>query len=162
MTKESPEHETITWLQVLKQCVKCGEVKKRYNFSRNRRSKDGCDRRCKQCDKDRPRRHANPFYILRNNAKSRGKVFTLTMAEYQVLIESNACHYCGRGLPVSGGLDRIDNSLGYEPGNVVPCCTDCNYIRGKILSYEEMLEIAPKLQEIFSRRERLAEQELAA
>lgn len=37
-----------------------------------------------------------------------------------------------------------------------------HYIRGKILSYEEMLEIAPKLQEIFSRRERQTEQELAA
>ena len=34
------------------------------------------------------------------------------------------CTYCGR-VPEKGkvwGLDRIDSSLGHQPGNLVPCC----------------------------------------
>ena len=36
-----------------------------------------------------------------------------------------ACVYCGR-LPEKGkvwGLDRVDSSLGHQPGNLVPCCS---------------------------------------
>lgn len=25
-----------------------------------------------------------------------------------------------------GGIDRIDNNLGYIPGNITPCCKECN------------------------------------
>ena len=35
------------------------------------------------------------------------------------------CTYCGR-LPEKGkvwGLDRVDSSLGHQPGNLVPCCS---------------------------------------
>jgi hypothetical protein len=35
------------------------------------------------------------------------------------------CTYCGR-VPEKGkvwGLDRIDSSLGHQPGNLVPCCS---------------------------------------
>lgn len=51
------------------------------------------------------------------------------------------CHYCG-AVPsnrvrykknkwfVYNGLDRIDNSIGYEIGNVVPCCWKCNVAKG--------------------------------
>jgi hypothetical protein len=34
-------------------------------------------------------------------------------------------------------LDRKDNSLGYIPGNVVGCCTRCNYAKGDRYSYIE-------------------------
>lgn len=42
----------------------------------------------------------------------------------------------GNGVPVeivSGGArgaDRLDPSKGYELGNVVSCCTTCNYLKG--------------------------------
>jgi len=42
------------------------------------------------------------------------------------------CHYCHRDRTknnLASGLDRIDNGKGYIIGNVVPCCTDCNYAR---------------------------------
>lgn len=37
------------------------------------------------------------------------------------------CAYCGR-LPKEKptGIDRIDPNLGYEDGNMVPCCFECN------------------------------------
>lgn len=49
------------------------------------------------------------------------------------------CTYCSGKLDSSGcGLDRLDNSKGYEPGNVVPSCGKCNRIRGDRLTHEEM------------------------
>lgn len=28
------------------------------------------------------------------------------------------------------GIDRVDNTRGYEKGNVVPCCGTCNLLKG--------------------------------
>ena len=46
------------------------------------------------------------------------------------------CHYCGAkpsnmenrndSQYMYSGIDRVDNSLGYTDGNVVPCCRECN------------------------------------
>ena len=39
--------------------------------------------------------------------------------------QSRPCAYCGR-IPETGkvwGLDRVKPSLGYVPGNLVPCCS---------------------------------------
>jgi len=63
---------------------------------------------------------------------------------------ASSCHYCGAvpnnfsksyTTPASdpqlekgafySGLDRLDNSKGYEPGNVVSCCKPCNWAKGK-------------------------------
>lgn len=63
--------------------------------------------------------------------------FSLTKDEFIELVNSN-CYYCNRPpftvrynktKSVSkklNGIDRIDSSLGYVKGNVVPCCIDCN------------------------------------
>lgn len=37
------------------------------------------------------------------------------------------------------GIDRKNNTLGYLPDNVVPCCKTCNWAKGK-KSYEEFME----------------------
>lgn len=76
----------------------------------------------------------------RGNARKKGRTFTLTEGESQQLL-SAVCHYCGlppstlvRGKGKSsgimvGGIDRLDNRVGYEIGNVVPCCNTCNYAK---------------------------------
>ena len=50
------------------------------------------------------------------------------------------CEYCqSKTLNTTGcGLDRKDSSKGYVKENVVPCCTSCNKIKNKELTYEEM------------------------
>jgi hypothetical protein len=77
-----------------------------------------------------------------NAAKTRrtkaGHEFTVAFKEYCELI-MQPCEYCGGQLNKQGlGLDRIDNSKGYIPGNVVPCCKNCNIMKNSFLSYEEM------------------------
>jgi hypothetical protein len=57
----------------------------------------------------------------------------LTPSEYAALV-AQPCWYCGGPLPEYGyGLDRIDETAGYEASNVLPCCRWCNtYRRGWI------------------------------
>jgi hypothetical protein len=56
------------------------------------------------------------------------------------------CYSCGLS-DKSRGLDRIDNSRGYERGNVLPCCEDCNVSRSDHFSVEEMVKfIGPAIR----------------
>lgn len=69
----------------------------------------------------------------RGHAKKWNRPFELTRQEFEELIRM-PCHYCGvlwsnRHVPGDfryNGVDRIDSSLGYTVGNVVPCCVMCN------------------------------------
>lgn len=94
------------------------------------------------------------FKQYNGNAKSRGIDFNLRRGEFEKLIKQN-CFYCGirpsnmftgfcrknehKHAPVMySGIDRVDNSKGYEPGNCVPCCFQCNWSK-KDLSNEQFL-----------------------
>lgn len=80
------------------------------------------------------------FNGYRKNAETRGILFDLTFDQVSALGEQD-CHYCksppsnvahsGRGPSrlLYNGIDRLDNSLGYITGNVVPCCKICNYAK---------------------------------
>ena len=47
---------------------------------------------------------------------------------------------------ITWGLDRVDNSRGYQADNVVPCCADCNYMKGQ-MSQEAFLHAALAISE---------------
>lgn len=74
-------------------------------------------------------------------ASKRDKTFTLTLEQYYEVV-SKPCYYCdnkfGQAVVAGSGLDRIDSSLGYEPGNVVSCCKNCNTVKSNLLSIDEM------------------------
>jgi hypothetical protein len=145
---------TVEWMRTEKACARCKQIKRHYDFSKVSTNRDGCDSYCKDCKSktQRGKRRCDPWDRLRYYATSRKLACTLSRQEYCQIVEPNCCTYCFGPLPNYGGLDRIDNSRGYEPGNVVPCCTDCNRIRGCALTHEEMLELAPKLREILAKR----------
>lgn len=83
------------------------------------------------------------FRNYRKTALQRGLCFELTPEEVYSLCEKN-CYYCGTAPKTNSksyvfynkhqngegflrnGIDRIDNTVGYRHGNVVPCCYDCN------------------------------------
>lgn len=72
-----------------------------------------------------------------HNAKLREKSFNISFERF-VEITSRDCTYCGccpaqitrktkSGEPyIYNGIDRINNEIGYEEGNCVPCCIQCN------------------------------------
>lgn len=79
----------------------------------------------------------------KDKAKKRGYSFELSTEEFFQLLKSS-CRYCGRiGTTISdwhwhstqelkirhNGIDRLDNSLGYIPGNCVSCCQTCNVMK---------------------------------
>ena len=78
------------------------------------------------------------FYNYQRRAKAKKISFLLSSDEFRVLT-SSPCSYCGVkpgnvkraqresfGEYKYNGVDRVDNSRGYELDNVVPCCALCN------------------------------------
>lgn len=84
------------------------------------------------------------FTQAKSTAKGRDLDWDISFECYDELIQ-NPCHYCFNSLhkETGVGLDRINNNIGYNLNNVLPCCGSCNKIRGDNLTVEEM-EIAMK------------------
>ena len=88
----------------------------------------------------------NHYNAYRHGADSRGHEFKISIEEF-ILCTSGNCVYCGVDpeefqtrrrdkVVMSGyaanGVDRVDNSIGYIVGNIVPCCSACNKGKGKM------------------------------
>jgi hypothetical protein len=87
-------------------------------------------------------------------AKKRNLRWDLSKSEYSDL-RNNRCFYCAGDLPPSGiGLDRKDNSkeIGYVISNVVPCCSDCNSIKGDVLTFKETVHVIGELMKFRTRK----------
>jgi hypothetical protein len=81
------------------------------------------------------------------HARHRHLTFNLTKESFSVLTKQK-CDYCGcepknvnkpkrhYGEYVYNGLDRLDNTKGYEPENVVPACGICNRAKGTMTRSE--------------------------
>jgi hypothetical protein len=77
----------------------------------------------KACAKCNPRGAYRNYSVV---AKRRNLVFNLTLDLFARLLES-PCFYCG--FEPSLGIDRVDNSLGYDSVNSAPCCKQCNQMK---------------------------------
>ena len=78
----------------------------------------------------------------KGSAKKRGLSWNLSKADVKKITSSN-CHYCGKepssirktnapdghGDYIYNGIDRVDNEVGYEKHNCVPCCSTCNVMK---------------------------------
>lgn len=100
----------------------------------------------------------NRLYQYRRDAARRGHAFLLGDDEAMGMFVSR-CHYCGRepyhwyrqaDRPYNG-IDRMNPKIGYETGNVVPCCKACNRLKGS-LQYDEFVEIMAQVGHLVSRR----------
>lgn len=91
----------------------------------------------------------------KRHAKGRGHAFELSR-EFVARITAMSCHYCGSkpgnfmktknsiiGLAFNG-IDRVDNTQGYNEANVVPCCKICNRAKGN-LTVTQFLEWAKNI-----------------
>lgn len=90
----------------------------------------------------------NLLYIsYKSSAAKKSLVFELTKDDFRSIIVQN-CFYCGLApfrryrdkLPNGGflcnGVDRRQNSVGYEVENCVPCCHKCNWMKNKYTEQE--------------------------
>ena len=127
-------------------CTKCkGKPQPTENFYR-RSDRDGWEPWCKKCTKKKKKRHYEQskctlkgrWAYAKSYAKDRGWKLSLTEAQHGELI-SKPCNYCKTSLEkeVGIGLDRLDNTKGYELGNVVPCCGPCNQGRSDRFTPQE-------------------------
>lgn len=78
------------------------------------------------------------YYIDKHdNAKKNGHEFSLTFSEFKKVTSRKTCYYTS--LPFNSEnkeyrktLDRIDNTKGYIPGNVVVCLNVVNNIKSAL------------------------------
>lgn len=84
------------------------------------------------------------FNRYKSGAKRRNVEFELTIDQFKKKVSDN-CHYCGcepstiqksikdKQLFVYkyNGIDRKDNNIGYTIENSLPCCSLCNYLKGR-------------------------------
>jgi hypothetical protein len=67
------------------------------------------------------------WWCFLGHARRRNIPVTLSREWFMENIRDKPCFYCGED--AHGGVDRKNNSLGYDPGNAVPCCRWCNFIK---------------------------------
>jgi hypothetical protein len=68
------------------------------------------------------------FSAYRYGAGRRGIEFDLTLEQFDRLVNA-ACYYCDRS-DHTMGLDRFDNTSGYNDTSCVACCSMCNRLKG--------------------------------
>lgn len=66
------------------------------------------------------------YRAYRNSAKKRNKSFLIDIETFEHIF-NGSCRYCNE--ENACGIDRVDNSVGYEEKNCVPCCKTCNYMK---------------------------------
>jgi hypothetical protein len=80
-------------------------------------------------------------YKYKLRAKKESIEWNLSKERCEELFQG-ICEYCGAppsktkktnsSVYVYNGIDRVDNSRGYVEGNVVSCCTRCNYMKSDL------------------------------
>jgi hypothetical protein len=96
------------------------------------------------------------FSAQKSGASKRGHDWCLTFEQFKSLVQS-PCFYTGRkpsqvwkssggSFCVVNGIDRRNNSLGYEISNCIPCCKDVNYAK-RALSEQDFLTMIKEVYE---------------
>lgn len=118
-------------------CLKCAAITIRP--SRRIHATSSCP--CVERLADNGSAFNNIVASYRKSAESRGLLFLISTEDCQRLFKL-PCAYCGEpprqirkvnsSIYTYNGIDRIDSTIGYIPGNVAPCCKTCNLRKGKM------------------------------
>jgi hypothetical protein len=120
-------------------CKKCGQIKRRSTFTN--KTKESIIKAL--------------YNTYKRQATKRSYDFQLTYEVFKKYIFEN-CYYCStppsniakqnyRSLSYNG-IDRVDNSIGYQDDNIVTCCGECNWMKNR-LTKDAFLE---KVKKIFN------------
>jgi hypothetical protein len=131
----------------------CGNLKEKRKADLGGLSSCGCyiKERCSTLSKKS--RGKDPILVCLNsilryylrNASRRGINFDLKSTDFYTLIKQN-CYYCDSApsnkqtylntVFFYNGIDRLNNSYGYELNNSVPCCKICNIAKSNLTKVE--------------------------
>lgn len=139
-------------------CPACKIVKPKSEFPERKSYSDRRHRRCNQCLAKRSFDGRSTEFGRFRNAKAiatyRGIPWRLSEENYTA-IRKLPCHYCGGPLLPGGlALDRKDSADVYRLENVVPCCGDCNTVKGVRFTVDEMMILGEAMRKIMARRAR--------
>ena len=91
-----------------------------------------------------------PYCGYKSAGSRAGRCFELSAGQVYAMFLS-PCVFCGtvgsnncQGFRYNG-IDRLDNTAGYTPGNCVPCCWDCNRMKSN-KTVEDFLAWAARVQ----------------
>ena len=147
---------------------KCGNTK--IISSRYLRSGDvlscGCLRR--EIHEKKPYEWIYTMLLYQTKSRTNGFSDVMSFEEFLEFTKITQCHYCNESITwhkhrtyknpniLKYHLDRKDNLVGYTKENCVVCCTLCNFVKGKQLTYDEMLIVGKSVTEVQKiRRNRL-------
>ena len=103
---------------------------------------------------------ADKFNQYKHSAACRGLAFNLSYEQFRNIVQKR-CLYCGhqdsyerlskdRTTVVWSvkivGIDRTNNTIGYEEENCVPCCSRCNYAK-KTFTQDEFINWIARVTE---------------
>jgi hypothetical protein len=95
--------------------------------------------------------NSSPFVVYKENATRLGREFQMTKGEFEILA-NDSCHYCGISRPnATNGVDRVDSTKGYIPGNIVTCCGPCNLMKNNF-AYTTFVDKAIKIMRLWAPR----------
>lgn len=88
---------------------------------------------------DFPNVLSGDYDTFEKNAIDRNLEFRLSKSDFLGII-CNKCYLCGKEPRVNhrNGIDRFNNSLGYNIENARPCCSTCNIMKNRF-SYADMI-----------------------
>lgn len=129
------------------------------------RRKDRKNERCRTCsNRITSKRNILPDkrallnaqrHSYKKSAKKRNKEWLLTDEQFDSLVLGD-CFYCGaepnrlietcNNSMLLNGIDRNDNSRGYDAENCVTACKDCNYAKRK-MSQEDFFDMCRRVSE---------------
>lgn len=97
---------------------------------------------CNDCTAQRQTDILYRYKEYKKDAAKRNHDWNLTLIQFVEHWNSH-CTYCG-GTIHGIGLDRVINTIGYTPSNVVPCCKVCNKLKGS-MSLGEWIEALTRI-----------------
>jgi hypothetical protein len=90
---------------------------------------------------------AKKLVQLKQSADSRGIEFSLSFKTVKKLMISQKCYYTGKRFTTglnARSVDRVDSTIGYVDGNVVPCTVEINQKKSN-LTHNEIVLLAKKI-----------------
>jgi hypothetical protein len=135
----------------MKKCSTCKQELPLEAFFKSTHRKSGLSNSCKSCEKERSRTCPKVLYSRwKRHTTERGKEPSLSFLEWKEITASTTCNICSIEFSLSSKhsnktIDRINNSIGYVPGNCAAICHRCNRLKNdnslkslrRILAYME-------------------------